>query len=109
MKKKSCVISKLIKLIAILASIGGALYLFKDSVTDILSSVKEKFASDDDFDDFDDFDDEDMDDFDDNEVFEDKSDREYVSINITDDTEKEDSKDLEDPEDFGDDDETENA
>lgn len=106
MKKKSCVISKLIKLIAILASIGGALYLFKDSVTDILSSVKEKFASDDDFDDFDD---EDMDDFDDNEVFEDKSDREYVSINITDDTEKEDSKDLEDPEDFGDDDETENA
>ena len=52
MKKKSCVISKLIKLIAILASIGGALYLFKDSVADILSSVKEKFASDDDFDDF---------------------------------------------------------
>ena len=95
LKKKSCLLAKLIKFAAIIASIGGVLFLFKDTITDIISSAKDHFAADDDFEDFDD--DDEMDDFDDEEVFDHKSDREYVSINITDE-EAEDSKDMEDPE-----------
>ncbi|MEE1313167.1 MAG: DNA-directed RNA polymerase subunit delta [Lachnospiraceae bacterium] len=105
MKKNNCFISKLIKFAAVVASIAGVLYVFKDSVKDMIASVKEKLSDDD----FDDFDDDFDDDFNDDEVFEDKSDREYVSINITDDNDEEDSKDLEDPEELYDDDEDENA
>lgn len=96
MKKKSCLLAKLIKFAAIIASIGGVLFLFKDTITDIISSAKDHFSADDDFEDFDD--DDEMDDFDDEEVFDHKSDREYVSINITDE-ETEDSKDIEESDD----------
>lgn len=82
MRKSSCFIKKIITLVAVIASICGILFIFKDSVKDILSKVKEKFTTDDDFDSFDDnFEDDD-------EIFEDKSDREYVSLNIGDEDEK---------------------
>lgn len=79
MKKNRCFITKLVTLVAVIASICGVLFVFKDSIANTISKLKEKFMTKDEFDDFDD----DFDDFDD-EFVEEKSDREYVSINIGD-------------------------
>jgi hypothetical protein len=100
MKKKDGLISKLIVLAAVIASIVGALFVLKDYIEDFIILLKEKFSDCDSFDDFDD-----DDDFDDTEIFNKKTDREYVNINITDDTEEdldaeEESEDEESDEDI---------
>lgn len=88
---------KLVKVLAVIASISGVCFIFKDTIKDAVTAVKEKF-SDPDFDDFDD-----DDDFDEKEIFGKTSDREYVDITITDD---DDDEELED-EDETEEDETE--
>lgn len=80
MKKKCCFVKTLLKLAAVAASVCGVLYIFQDSIRDLFKSHKEDSADDSFDDDFDD----DFDDFDDDSVFDRESDREYVSINITD-------------------------
>lgn len=95
MKKKCNFISKVVKITALLASIGGIAYLCKDKIKAVLSSEKpydeeeydvEEENEDDDFDDA-------------VSADEDATDREYVSIDITGDS-KEDEKDAEDPADL---------
>lgn len=82
-------IKDLFKLITVIATVAGILYVARDQIKAIIAKIKE--VSDDDFDD--DFDDESFDDdsfdddsFDDDEIFPEpsKDDRDYVSINITD-------------------------
>ena len=72
---------------AVIASISGVCFIFKDTIKDAVTAVKEKF-SDPDFDDFDD-----DDDFDEKEIFGKPSDREYVDITITDDDDDEELED----------------
>ncbi|MDO4169784.1 MAG: DNA-directed RNA polymerase subunit delta [Lachnospiraceae bacterium] len=102
MKKNRCFITKLVTLVAVIASICGVLFIFKDSIANTISKLKEKFTTKDDFDDFDD----DFDDFDD-EIVEDKSDREYVSINIGD--EKDETSDEESEDEISEEETTENT
>lgn len=78
---------KLVKVLAVIASISGVCFIFKDTIKDAVTAVKEKF-SDPDFDDFDD-----DDDFDEKEIFGKPSDREYVDITITDDDDDEELED----------------
>ncbi|MCQ2492373.1 MAG: DNA-directed RNA polymerase subunit delta [Lachnospiraceae bacterium] len=80
MKKNKCLIGKLIALAIAIAAIAGALYLFKDSIAEVVAKIKEKLGAEEDFD-------EDVadEDFDDEEIFADK-DREYVNIKIGDDS-----------------------
>lgn len=68
---------KIIKALAVIASICGLCFLFKDSIKEALSAIKGKLSNDD----FDDFDD---DDFDEDKIFGKSSDREYVDITIDD-------------------------
>ena len=102
MKKKFNFISKLVKVAALLASIGGIAYLCKDKIKEMLSSEKPY-----DEEDFDVEEENEDDDFDDAvSADEDTTDREYVSIDITGDS-KEDEKDAEDPADLDSDEEDE--
>ncbi|MDO4942366.1 MAG: DNA-directed RNA polymerase subunit delta [Lachnospiraceae bacterium] len=82
---------KIIKALAVIASICGICFLFKDSIKEALSAIKGKLSNDD----FDDFDEDfDEDDFDEDKIFGKSSDREYVDITITD--EDEDDAEAED-------------
>lgn len=76
---------KVIKTLAVVASVCGVLFIFKDSIKEVLDALKDKISKDD----FDDFDDDD--DFNEDEIFGKSSDREYVNIKITDEDDDDDS------------------
>ncbi len=84
LRKNTGLIAALIKIVALVASVCGVVFLFKDSIEDILSTVRGKDSNDD----FEPFDEDE--DFDTEEIFNKKSNREYVDIKITDDEELED-------------------
>lgn len=89
MKNNKCLIGKLVALAIAIAAIAGALYLFKDSIAEVVAKITEKLGTKDDFD-------EDVadEDFDDEEIFADK-DREYVNIKIGDDKVEETAEEIE--------------